>query len=179
MKATIRPLDSGDYPAFFTYLNAQLEENGKNGNPLFQPVSRKITIFPVEKEAAFVSGLSKSVGQPGWRRAWVVCNDEGEIMGHVDLRAHSDSTIQHRALLGMGVGLSLRQQGLGRQLLEFACDWMRHHELLVWIDIEVLAVNTPAVALYENADFELLCEIPDLYRIDGKQESVIRMTRKA
>ena len=178
MKATIRPLESNEYPAFFSYLNAQLEENGKNGNPLFHPVSRAINTFPQEKEAAFVSGLSKTVCQSGWRRAWVICNEAGHIMGHVDLRAHSDSTIHHRALLGMGVGMDYRRQGLGRELLEFACDWVRHHAELEWIDIEVLAENEPAVQLYRNAGFEWMCDIPDLYRIDDQPQTVTRMARK-
>lgn len=178
MKATIRPLAPDDYPEFFAYLNAQLEENGKNGNPLFQPLSREVLKFPPDKESSFVAGLSKAVGQAGWRRAWVICNKAGQIMGHIDLRAHSDSGIIHRALLGMGVGLDYRRLGLGRQLLDFACDWVKNHDLLDWIDIEVLSVNKPAVSLYENAGFDFICEMPDLFRIDERPETVIRMTRK-
>jgi ribosomal protein S18 acetylase RimI-like enzyme len=173
----IRPLESGDYPAFFHYLNAQLEENGKNGNPLFQPISREVICFPPEKEATFVAGLSKSQGQSGWRSAWVICNEEGEIMGHVDLRGHNDSAIKHRALLGMGVSRSFRRQGLATKLLEFACGWAGKNKPLEWIDIEVLAVNQPAVALYLENGFEKNCEIPDLYRIDDAPESVIRLAK--
>lgn len=178
VEATIRPLEPGDYPGFFAYLNAQLEENGKNGKPLFQPVSRQILKFPPDKESSFVAGLSKAIGQAGWRRAWVICNNAGQIMGHIDLRAHSDPGIAHRALLGMGVALDFRRMGLGSKLLDFACDWVKDHDLLDWIDIEVLSVNKPAVALYKHAGFDLLCEIPDLFRIDDKSEAVIRMARK-
>lgn len=99
-------------------------------------------------------------------------------MGHVDLRAHADKNITHRALLGMGVGKAYRGMGLSRQLLEYVCGWVRSNDQIEWIDIEVLSANLPALALYRSAGFDHLCEIPDLYRIDGKPEAVIRMARK-
>ena len=175
MNDLIRELAARDYPDFFAYLNAQLRDNGKNGHPLFQPLSRDIETFPPEKEASFVAGLAKSIGQPGWRRAWVICGESGNIMGHMDLRGHPDASITHRALLGMGVGIAFRRRGLASQLLDFACEWVSEHDMLEWIDIEVLAANTPAVSLYRKHGFRQLGEIPDFYRIDGHHESVIRM----
>lgn len=177
MNTIIRLLEAGDFPAFFSYLNAQLAENGKNGSPLFQPVPREVTKLPPEKEASFVTGLTKSIGQHGWRRAWIAENKAGEIMGHVDLRAHVEVNTDHRALLGMGVAQQWRRQGLGRALVEFACQWSREGKGLEWIDIEVLCSNKPAIHLYEISGFEILCEIPDMFRIDGQSEGVIKMTR--
>ena len=177
MNTQICSLEFVDYPGFFHYLNAQLEENDKNDNPLFQPISRKMIFFPPEKEAAFVAVLSKSQGQSGWRSAWVICSEEGEIMGHVDLRGHNNSAINHRALLGLGVSRHFRRQGLATKLLEFACGWANENRPLEWIDIEVPAVNQPAVALYLKNGFEKKCEIPDLYRIDDAPESVIRWAK--
>ena len=175
----IRLLGAGDYPAFFAYLNAQLEENGKHGAPLFQPVPREIIKLPVEKEAAFVGGLSKTIGQPCWRRAWLAMDEANKnILGHVDLRAHHEVNTSHRALLGMGVLKSWRKQGIGRALLEFACRWAAECQLLEWIDIEVLCDNKPALHLYETAGFEKLCEIQDMYRIDGQPEGFIRLALK-
>ena len=179
MNIKIRLMEAGDYPAFFSYLNAQLEENGKLGSPLFQPLPREIVKLPAEKEAAFVAGLSKTIGQAGWRRAWLAVDDKSEIiLGHVDLRAHQDVNTSHRALLGMGVALPWRKQGIGRALLEFACQWAKETNLLEWIDIEVLCDNKPAFQLYETAGFEKLCEIQDMYRIDGRPEGLIRMALK-
>jgi ribosomal protein S18 acetylase RimI-like enzyme len=97
-------------------------------------------------------------------------------MGHVDLRAHQDSGITHRTLLGMGVGEAYRGRGLSRQLLEFACLWVRASEQIDWLDLEVLSANLPALSLYQSAGFEQLCEFKDMYRIDGQPEAVIRMT---
>ena len=179
MKIKIRLMEAGDYPAFFDYLNAQLEENGKSGAPLFQPVPREIVKLPAEKEAAFVAGLSKTIGQPGWRRAWLAMDENNKnILGHVDLRAHQEVNTSHRALLGMGMIKSCRQLGIGRTLLEFACEWARQSNLLEWIDIEVLCDNKPAFHLYETAGFEKLCVIQDMYRIDGQAEGYVRMALK-
>lgn len=179
MNIKIRLLEAGDYPAFFAYLNEQLKENGKKGSPLFQPVPREIVKLPAEKEAAFVAGLSKSIGQPGWRRAWIATDDDNKnIIGHVDLRAHQEVNTSHRALLGMGVAFSWRKQGVGRALLDFSCQWAGERNLLKWIDIEVLCDNTPAFHLYESAGFETLCKIEDMYRIDGRAEGYIRMALK-
>lgn len=175
MEAHIRLLVTADYPEFFAYLNSQLAINGKDGYPLFQPVSRDVMKLTSKKESTFVAGLSKSIGQPGWRRVWVICSLAGDIMGHVDLRAHVDSAITHRAMLGMGVGKAFRQQGLSRLLLDHVCQWVRHSDSIEWIDIEVLGGNTPALALYRGAGFEQLCEIEDMYRIDGQPQSVIRL----
>lgn len=176
--ATIRPLVSGDYPAFFAYLNAQLAINGKQGFDLFQPVSRTVVEYPSEKEASFVAGLSKNIGQSGWRRAWIICSDAGALMGHLDLRAHSDSSISHRALLGMGVARECRRQGVANRLLDFAGRWVVENDCLDWIDLEVLAGNKAAVNLYRQAGFDVVGTIPDMYRIDGDKEAVIRMTKK-
>jgi len=178
MNTTIRPLASSDYPEFFAYLNAQLALNGKHGYALFQPVSREVADFPSEKESSFVSGLSKTIGQPGWRRAWVICDEGGNIMGHVDMRAHADSSVTHRALLGMGVGAEYRNHGYARQLLEFGCQWVRENSDIEWVDIEVLSANQPALTLYRSAGFEQLCEIPDMFRIDGNSEAVVRLAAR-
>ena len=178
MSAHIRPLAPDDYPAFFAYLNAQLEINGKHGFTLFQPVPRDVVAFPSEKESIFIGGLTRNFGQPGWRRAWIICDDNNAIMGHVDLRAHADSSITHRALLGMGVGEDYRGRGYARQLLEFICQWVREDDQLEWIDLEVLGANQPALTLYHSAGFAQLCEVADMYRIDGKSEAVVRMAAR-
>lgn len=174
----IRPLAAADYPAFFAYLDEQLAENGKRGQPLFQPVSRDVVRFPAEKESTFVAGLGRALDQPGWRRAWLALDAGESILGHVDLRAHAESGIHHRALLGMGVARTHRRRGVARHLLDFVMQWMRQDTPLVWLDIEVMAGNAPALALYRKSGFEQLAQIEDMFRIDGRPEAVIRMARK-
>lgn len=163
----IRALDPRAAEQFFVYLNDHLKDNGAYGHPLFQPMPRKQSLFPEEKTAAFIKGMGIPVGQPGWRRAWTANGQDG-ILGHVDLRARPEIGSAHRALLGMGVHRLARRQGLGRVLLLSAMDWARQSGL-AWLDLEVLSVNAPARALYQDCGFRQTGEIADMFRIDGEQ----------
>ena len=82
----IQALEPERLPQLFAYLDDQLQENGRDGAPLFQPQSR----LPPDKAAAFAGGLAIPVGQPGWRRVWIALDAGGAIAGHVDLRARPD-----------------------------------------------------------------------------------------
>ena len=102
-----------EFDEFVNYLDEHLQENGSPEVGYFQPLSRDAGSFPEERKAAFRAGLEIAVGEPGWRRAWVARGAEGQILGHIDLRAHAERYTAHRCLLGMGVHRSLRRQGLG------------------------------------------------------------------
>jgi ribosomal protein S18 acetylase RimI-like enzyme len=161
----IRSLTPSDLDDFLTYLNDHLLDNGRDGRPLFQPMPRGQG-FPPEKAAGFRNGAQAPLGQPGWRRVWVVENAHG-IMGHIDLRSRPEAAAAHRALLGMGVHRDARRGGIGLQLLDTAIAWATRQGL-EWIDLEVLSANAPALALYRKRGFVQTGEIPDLFRIDGE-----------
>lgn len=163
----IHAVDRHSLPLFFDYLDDHLQDNGRNGMPLFQPMPRSQSAFSPDKAAAFTRGLEVAIGQPGWRRAWIAAGHEG-ILGHVDLRARPETASAHRALLGMGVHRAARRQGLGRALLASAMQWARDATALDWVDLEVLSDNVPARALYRDAGFRVCGEIPDMFRIDGE-----------
>ncbi|MES2260761.1 MAG: GNAT family N-acetyltransferase [Pseudomonadota bacterium] len=164
----IRLVGTDDLPEFFAYLNDHLTDNGAHGAPLFQPMPRKQSVFPADKEATFSKGLRIALGQPGWRRAWIAGSHDG-ILGHVDLRARPEGACAHRALLGMGVHRLARRQGLGEVLVATALAWARTSTELAWIDLEVLTINEPARALYRKCGFIETGTIADMFRIDGER----------
>ena len=82
----IQPVAPADLPALFVYLDDHLQDNGRAGTPLFQPMARADSRFPVDKRAAFAIGLGAEIGAPGWRRAWMALDADGAICGHADLR---------------------------------------------------------------------------------------------
>jgi ribosomal protein S18 acetylase RimI-like enzyme len=174
MTFTIRPLHPEELAAFFHYLNDHLLDNGRDGAPLFQPMSRTSAGFPPEKANGFSTGLQASFGQQGWRRVWVALRED-EIMGHIDLRSRPEAGARHRCLLGMGVHRAARRCGLGTALVETAANWA-HGQGLEWVDLEVLAGNQPARALYRRCGFVQTGEIPDLFRIDCESLGYVFMS---
>ncbi len=172
----IIPLTQQDLPALFVYLDDHLGDNGRDGTPLFQPMPRAASCFPVDKRAGFVIGLGNALNAPGWRRGWIAVDDSGIICGHIDLRARPERTAAHRCLLGMGVHRDHRGQGLGARLLDTALSWAGAQGL-AWVDLEVLSGNLPARRLYERSGFVQTGEIPDLFRIDGERHGYVFMTR--
>ena len=174
----IHSVAPADLPALFVYLDDHLQDNGRGGVPLFQPMARADSRFPTDKRAAFAIGLHAEVGAPGWRRAWMALDADGAICGHVDLRARLERASGHRCLLGMGIRRDWRRQGLGARLMACALDWARAQQTLAWVDLEVLSANQPARRLYERCGFTVAGELPDLFRIDGEQHGYVYMTQR-
>ncbi|WP_020656002.1 GNAT family N-acetyltransferase [Massilia niastensis] len=174
----IRAVAIADLDALFAYLGDQLDENGRNGMPLFQPMSRAVTGVPDAMRARFTAGLATKLGEPGWRRAWIAVDAGGAIAGHVDLRGRADPESAHRAILGMGVHRDHRRAGLGARLVEAAVAWARETPPLAWIDLDVLSANHAARALYARTGFVQTGEIEDLYRIDGESHGSVMMSRR-
>ena len=172
----IQPVEPGDLPALFVYLDDHLQDNGKNGTPLFQPMARRESFFPASRKAAFATGLATPVGAPNWRRAWIALDAGGAIAGHVDVRARPETASAHRALVGMGVQRDHRRQGLGQRLLQVAQDWAMQETALAWLDLEVLATNLPGRALYLGHGFRITGETPDMFRVDGEALGYTYMT---
>ena len=177
MNYSIRAATSADLPALFAYLDDHLSDNGSGETALFMPIPRSESGFPREKEANMRKGIGIAVGQSGWRRPWIALTDDGQIAGHVDLRARTEKVSAHRALLGMGVHRDHRRQGLGCRLVEVAYAWAKT-QAIAWIDLDVLSVNRPAIALYQRCDFTLVGEMPDMFRIDGESLGHTLMTRQ-
>jgi ribosomal protein S18 acetylase RimI-like enzyme len=173
----IRPADAADLPAFFVYLDDHLRDNGKDGTPLFQPLSRAQSQLPPGLKVSFVEGVAIPVGEPRWRRLWLALDPRGSIAGHIDLRARPEPLARHRAMLGMGVHRAWRRRGLGAQLLASAVDWARQQDNLKWIDLEVLSENQPAVELYLRSGFTMTALIEDMLEIDGVSQDLSYMTR--
>lgn len=171
----IRAAASADFGAFFAYLDEHLAGNGRGGAPLFQPLPRAASHFPVERRASFVDGAGVAVGDAGWRRLWLAW-DGDRIAGHIDLRARPEPGAGHRCLLGMGVHDGYRRAGLGARLIEHAAAWA-HEQELAWIDLEVLSGNAPAISLYERCGFTRTGETADMFRIDGASLAYTYMTR--
>lgn len=178
MSIAIRAAGEDDLPVFFAYLNDHLSDNGSGVTALFMPMARAECVFTHERQDSFRHACARQLGEAGWRKLWLAWSADGEIVGHVDLRARLEAASAHRALLGMGVHRAHRQQGLGRRLIDIACAWALDATSLEWIDLDVISTNTPARQLYERSGFVLTGEIADLFRIDGASLGHTMMSRR-
>lgn len=163
----IRLAEQKDMQAFFSYLSRQLAENGVDGAPIFQPMSRTESHLSDAMKSRFKHGIATELGEQGWRKMLLALID-GNIVGHIDIRAHAEAHSAHRALLGMGVDATARGKGLGNVLIESIFNWTATYTDIEYIDLWVLSNNQPAYRLYERTGFIKCAEITDMFRIDGK-----------
>lgn len=175
---SIDELTSGRLTDFFDYLALHLSENGDVGQALFQPLTREQSQLGDDLQGRFRNALSTSFGDPGWRKVWIATGQERVIAGHIDIRHYHEQNTKHRVILGMGVHSKFRKQRIGHQMLTSVIDYCRGHEQINWIDLQVLASNTPAIALYEKMGFHQTGSIPDMFRIAGASYGFNSMSLK-
>jgi ribosomal protein S18 acetylase RimI-like enzyme len=174
--ARVDPLGEADLGDLFAYLGEQLAENGRDG-AWFMPLPPTDAGMPLDRQRSFRADLAIRVGEPGWRRGWIVRDAHGRVAGHVDLRAHADAFAGHRCQLGLGVRRDVRRNGLAGRLLAHAAQWASAQGLK-WIDLQVLSANEPAVALYRREGFLMQGGRPDMFVVDGVSLGEIWMARK-
>jgi len=176
-RVAVEPLEERHFNRFIDYLRDQASENGSEETGYFQPTSRHESSLPPDKVEAFRVGLRTNVPLPGWRRVWVARRHE-RFVGHVDLKARSESFTAHRCVLGLGVDREHRRGGLGQRLLAAATAWAIETATLAWMDLEVMSTNVAARRLYEKAGFDLIGEVADLFRVDGVSLAPRIMTKR-
>nr|WP_240458095.1 GNAT family N-acetyltransferase [Vibrio neptunius] len=176
MQISIVQAETADLPDFFTYLERQLKENGVNGTPLFQPLSRNNTTIATQTQQKFIDGVSAEFSDIGWRPLWLAKDAQGKICGHIDLRRYMEAYCSHRVRLGMGVEKECRKMGLGSRLIQSVIEFCQHHEQIMWLDLNVLSVNLAAKNLYLKHGFQIVGEMTDYYRIDQESISELTMT---
>jgi len=173
---SIKELKKDNLDEFFQYLTIHLSENGQNNTALFQPLSKQQSILSNEWKSKFVDGFNKKDKDLGWRKIWAATNEVNKIVGHIDIRSYEQLNAEHRVLLGMGVESSFRNLKIGQKLLEFIIAYCRNNPKIIWLDLQVLANNIPAISLYKKMDFQQLGIIQDMFRIDGFHYNYCYMT---
>lgn len=171
----IRLAHEKDLELFFQYLDVQLQGNGADGAVVFQPVSREDSRINDVIKAKFSNAVNKAVGEEDWRILMLAFIDE-KIVGHIDIRPYPNKYSNHRALLGMGVDVLHRTQGIGQHLLKSMLKWLQVNTQIEHLDLWVMSDNLPAIRLYEKLGFTPCGEIRDMYRFDGKSISESMMT---
>lgn len=171
----IEELNEENLKAFLAYLSVHLSENGDN-NFFFLPLSKEQSKFTSEWEEKFRKGLHKKWGDKDWRKLWVAINQEGQIVGHIDIRSRKEPNTTHRVVLGMGTDRNFRNLKIGQQLLHFVIDYCKNEPKISWLDLDVLGTNSAAINVYQTSGFQLLSDVQDMFRIEGKSYGYKAMT---
>lgn len=170
----IRMLTLDDLDPLVAHCRQHMAENGRDGDVIFGP-----QLGPNKKADTLHERIGRAmaldVGDPGWQRVWGAHDDDGQLMGHCDLRDRGVDNAYHRCLLGMGITRPYRRRGIGTQLLAAARDWAQSTGFS-WIDLYVLTTNAPAQKLYTTFGFIEVGRVEDFFRAEGHRIGDIAMT---
>ena len=106
----------------------------------------------------------------------MVAEFENQLIGNIDLTGNKRQVMQHNALVGMGMLIEWRNQGLGSALMRAAIDWAISNLLLENLQLEVYAENLAGINLYQKKGFKQCGVIPNLFKENGHYCDSIMMT---
>jgi RimJ/RimL family protein N-acetyltransferase len=111
-------------------------------------------------------------------RAFILLALNGdEVVGLLDMWAGGKPETRHAASFGMCVAAGMRNQGIGRRLLQAAIEQALRWEGFCRIELEVAAWNSPAIRLYEQLGFDHEGRKVKAVNIRGEPEDTLIMAR--
>jgi RimJ/RimL family protein N-acetyltransferase len=83
-----------------------------------------------------------------------VAENNGQLIGNLDLTGNQRRKLYHTAMLGMGVAYKWQGKGVGTLLMDAALQWAAENASLSIIWLEVYSTNIAGIKLYEKFRFE-------------------------
>ncbi|MBQ0735889.1 GNAT family N-acetyltransferase [Aquimarina celericrescens] len=106
----------------------------------------------------------------------LVAENNGVLIGNIDLTGSWRKKIQHTAVLGMGIHTQWQNQGIGTILIQNVLDWAKQNKLLRIIWLEVYTTNMSGIALYRKMGFRESGKIKGFFLEKNKFIDKIIMT---
>ena len=100
---------------------------------------------------------------------------EDDVIGVLDLWAGEREDNRHAGRFGMSVARGWRGLGVGRRLLARAIDEARAWPGFCRLELECVAWNAPAIALYESLGFALEARMSKAINLRGTPEDMLLM----
>ncbi len=97
----------------------------------------------------------EEMAQPQRSDLQLVAEREGRVVGSLGLHPPVALRRRHTAMLGISVDVSAQGQGVGRTLMQAACDFADQWGQILRIELTVFTDNQRAQALYESCGFRL------------------------
>ncbi|WP_297103874.1 GNAT family protein [uncultured Devosia sp.] len=158
MAITIRHITPADAPGFHDALDSVARE---------RRFLRLTSAPPLERSQAFIAdNIAK--GNPQY-----VAVDTGVLVGWCDICRCDEPGSEHCGALGMGLVLSHRGKGIGRDMLAATLDAAQSR--FDRVELDVYASNTPAISLYEKSGFTHEGRRRRAIQRDGRFDDIIIM----
>ncbi len=100
---------------------------------------------------------------------------EQAVVGALDLWAGERPDNRHAGRFGMSVARGWRGLGIGRRLLTRAIEEARAWPGFCRLDLECVAWNAPAIALYEGLGFKIEARMAKAINLRGRPEDMLLM----
>ena len=131
-------------------------------------------IVSVENEEKWIEGSRKS---PNLLMA--ACYIDGEIVGNCEIRFMTGKKTGHRASLAIAILKKYWNLGIGSAMFEILISAAKAHEGTEIVELEFIEGNDRAKVLYEKFGFQVVCELPDAFKLrDGKMVKQIFMQKR-
>jgi alanyl-tRNA synthetase len=105
----------------------------------------------------------------------LVAEHEGKIVGELSFAAGERARTRHAGDVGISLLAPWRGRGIGRALMETLIAWCRERAIVEKINLGVMHVNEPAIALYRALGFAEEGRIRRAFKIDEQWIDEIRM----
>lgn len=130
----IREAQLQDAPAILSMVKNYLDNS-----PYIPKSSSEFHTTVIEEETWIQSFLDSK------NSLLLVAEFENQLIGNIDLTGNKRQVMQHNALVGMGMLIEWRNQGLGSALMQAAIDWAKSNPMLENLQLEVYAENLAGI----------------------------------
>jgi L-amino acid N-acyltransferase YncA len=145
----IRPASTDDWPLIW---------------PIFEHITRAGETYPYDYDMPEDAARAMWLADPP-DHAVVAVDDLGSVAGTAKMGPNKGGGGAHVATASFMVDPGGFGRGVGRLMGEYALDWARRSGYRAMQFNSVVESNTRAVALWESLGFEILCTVPEGFRL--------------
>jgi RimJ/RimL family protein N-acetyltransferase len=129
---------------------------------------RKITLTEEEKIISSFNSNEKNL--------FLIAEVDNQIIGNLTFRALNDTKRFHRGSLAITLLEPFRGDGIAKKMMQVLIEFVRTIPKFRYLELEVMDLNSSAIALYKKIGFQILHQTPKAYILsDGSEPAEIKM----
>ncbi len=105
----------------------------------------------------------------------LVAKHHDQLIGNIDLTGSERRIMFHTGMIGMGIAVQWRNQGIGTLLLKTVLEWAKEASPLELIWLDVYANNELGLGLHHKFGFKISGRINRFFKKDGIYYDKIQM----